>query len=154
MFSTDLGDGTDCNISKFADVRKLVDTPQGCATIQKDLTGLEKWADRNLIKFYKKKCHVLHPRRSNCMHQYVLGADWLEGSFAEKNLLILVDKLNMGQQFALVAKVATIILCCIGKSIASRSSEVILSLYVALIRCIWSAGPRSGIPGAREIGAH
>ena len=134
VFSNDLDDGTDCIISKFADDAKLIDTPEGCASIQRDLTGLEKWADRNLIKFNKEKCRVLRPRRSNSVHQYMLGTDWLESSFAEKNLRILLDKLNMGQQCALVVKKATVILCCTGKSIASRSREAVLPLYSVLER--------------------
>ncbi|KAK4822538.1 hypothetical protein QYF61_015544 [Mycteria americana] len=66
----------------------------------RDLTGLEKWADRNLIKFNKGECHVLHPRRSNSMHQYMLGAEQLESTIAEKNLQILVNKLNTDHQYA------------------------------------------------------
>ncbi|KAK4816507.1 hypothetical protein QYF61_017607 [Mycteria americana] len=45
------------------------------------------------------------------MHQYMLVADWLESSFAEKALGVLVDTiLNMSQQRALVAKRANAIL--------------------------------------------
>lgn len=65
------------------------------------------------------------------MHQYMLGADRLESSFAEKNMGILADKLNLSQQCAFVANKATIILCCIGKS---RSKERVLSLYSVLVR--------------------
>lgn len=40
----------------------------------------------NLIKFNKGKYEVLHLWRYNPIHQYKLGADWLETSFAEKDL--------------------------------------------------------------------
>jgi len=40
----------------------------------------------------------------------------------------------MSQQYALVAKKASAILGCVKKSMASRSSEVILPLYSALGR--------------------
>jgi len=73
MLSNDLDDGTDYIISNFADDTKLADTPEACATIQRDLIGLEKWADRNLIKFNMGKYHVLHLRRSSSLHQYMLG---------------------------------------------------------------------------------
>ncbi|GAB0183370.1 hypothetical protein GRJ2_000802300 [Grus japonensis] len=68
-------------------------------------------------------------------HQYRLGVDLLRSSSAEKDLEVLVDnKLSMSQQCALVAKKASGILRWIKKSIASRSREVVLPLYSALVR--------------------
>lgn len=54
IFSYDLDDRTACTLNKFADNAKLggvVDTPDDCAAVQRDLETLEKWADRDLIKF-------------------------------------------------------------------------------------------------------
>ena len=74
-------------------------------------------------------------RFNNCMHQYRLGYDLLKRSSAEKDLGILVDnRLAMSQQCAFVAKRASGVLWCIKKSVASRSREVILPLYSALVR--------------------
>jgi len=96
-----------------------------------DLDRLEKWADRNMMKFNKGKCKVLHPRRNNPMHQYVLRAKHLESSMAENDLQPLVDT-KLSQHCAPVAKAANGILGCIRRSFASRSRQVILPLCSAL----------------------
>jgi len=62
-------------------------------------------------------------------------ADLLERSSVERDLAVLVDnKSTMSQQCALVAKKANGILGCIRKSVASRSRDVLLPLYSALVR--------------------
>ena len=95
--------------------------PEGCAAIQRDLDRLKKWADRNLMKFNKGKCKVLHLGRNNPMHQCMLGATQLESSCKEKDLGVLVDtRLNMSQQCALAAKKMNGIFSFIRQSIASR----------------------------------
>jgi len=78
FFINDLGEELECTLSKFADDTKLggvADTPEGCAAIQCDLDMLESWKQRNLMKYSKGKCRVLHLGRNNPMHQYRLGAD-------------------------------------------------------------------------------
>ncbi|KAK4815937.1 hypothetical protein QYF61_010194 [Mycteria americana] len=153
---------------KFADDTKLggvADRPEDHAAIQRDLNRLEKWADRNLMKFnkgkeYKRDMGILE-RVQGRATKMMKGLEHLSseerlrelGLFSlEKRRIgrilsswkaawqkrpwgVLVNtKLNMSQPCALVAKKANGTLGCISPSIASRSGEVILPLYSALVR--------------------
>lgn len=56
LFINDLDDGLGCALSKFAGDTRLGGVAyswKGQAAIQRDLDRLEKWADRDLVKFSK-----------------------------------------------------------------------------------------------------
>lgn len=154
FFINVLDEETEHTLSKFVDDTKLVrvaDTPEACATIQRDLDRLESWMERNLMRFSKGKCSILHLGRTSPRHEYRLGAYLLESSSVERDLRVMVDnKLTVSQQCALVARKVNGILTCIKKSMDSMSRKS----YPFPLLNSGEATPgvcSSGLPSTREM---
>lgn len=106
---------------------------------------------QNPMKFNTGKREVLPWGRNDPRHQ-----DRLKLNFAEKDMKVLEDnKLPMSQQCALAVKKkkrVTSLLGCITQSVSSRSREVILSFYAALLRPIRIAVSSAASPLQERCG--
>jgi len=139
-------------INKFADDTKLSgniklpDRLEEKDARQRHLDSIERWAHANLMKFNKAKCKVLHLGQDNPKHKYRLDRELLKSS---PDLGLLVDeRLSMSWQCTPSAQKANHILGHTKRSVTSRSREVILPLYSALMRlyleyCIQFWGPQN-----------
>ncbi|TRZ09454.1 hypothetical protein HGM15179_017652 [Zosterops borbonicus] len=124
-----------CGLDEQCELGAVANTPGDWAALQKGLGRVERWAERNCVKFNKGKCRVLHLGKNNPGHHNRLGADQLGSSSVGKDLRALVDiNLSMSQQCVLVANKANSILGCLRKSTDIWSREVILPLYSTLVK--------------------
>lgn len=104
-----------------------------------------------------KNCSVLHLGRKSPMHQYSLGNDCLESSFAEKALQSWwTANWLWRQHYAFMAKAVNSILGCIMKSVTSRSGDV--RWFFPFLQHFWhhiqSGVPSSGLPSTRKTSTH
>jgi len=83
----------------------------------------------------KAKWKILHLSHDNPCYQYKLRDKRIEHSPAIKDLEVQVDgMLDISHQCTLMAQNENCMLGCTRRRVASRSREVILSLYPALDR--------------------
>jgi hypothetical protein len=87
------------------------------------------------MTFNVDKCVVMHVVYNNKHNSYKLGSNELKSSDKEKDLGITVDStLKFSEQCSVAVKSANRILGLIKRTINSRSKEIIIKLYKALVR--------------------
>lgn len=124
IFIDDLGDMTECSFSTFADDNNW----KMWLMYQRDLEKVEKYAERNLMKFNKEKCIVLPVKMNNTMHQYMLGASQLESNSAKQELGALVDNkltMNLGCIRKITSMLREVTLCLCTKSVKPHEESCV-----------------------------
>ena len=94
FFISDLDDGVNCNLFKFADDTKIwgeVSMLVGMERLQQDLDRLQEWADKNRMCFNTD----LHLGSRNQQHTYRMGNSLLERTEAERDPGVIDSKMNM-----------------------------------------------------------
>ena len=103
-----------------------------------DLNEIFKWAKSSLMKFNLTKCHTrtLTGRTKQSERNYTLyGGKQLSKVESEKDLGVIVDsRLQYREHIAKKTKVANSIVAIIRKSFVNLTSEILTTLYKALVR--------------------
>lgn len=99
IFINDLGDEPDCTFTKFAGdkkLRRVADTAEGCAAIQRrDIWTWWRMDQQDLMKLDKGKCKVLYLGRNNLIHQYRMGPVGWKAALQKRSWLLVDKKLTM-----------------------------------------------------------
>lgn len=99
----------------------------------RDLDRLYQWAKDDCMRLNKAKCWVLHFSLSRPVQCYRLGKEWVKSCSAKRDLGVLTES-RLSVSCAQLARKANGILAWTKNSVATRMREVIVLLYLALLR--------------------
>jgi len=138
IYINDLETGISSDISKFADdtkIGRLVKHTDDARMLQEDLNRLHDWAEKWEMQFNVNKCSIMSVGKGNRPVDYTLNDTTLGRSFSARDLGVQVSSdLRPREQCVIARNKANKILGFIGRCVTNRSSEVILRLYLALVR--------------------
>ncbi len=138
IYNNDVDSGISSEISKFADntkVGRVIRTDQDASELQGDLDRLYDWARKWQMEFNVGKCSILSVGRNNPFHNYSLNAIPIDRSNCERDLGVLVSSDIRPRNQCIPAKNrANRVLGFITRSVSNRSADIILKLYLTLVR--------------------
>ena len=138
IYINDLDSGISSDVSKFADdtkIGRVIKSDTDVIALQTDLDKMNEWSNIWQMKFNINKCKVLNVGRGNPHNKYTLNQEELESSEYEKDLGVIINSdLRLRKQCLEARNKANRVLGFIFRSVKSRSPEVILKLYLALVR--------------------
>ena len=125
----------------FADDTKIlrsVTCRDDALALQSDITILEEWSSKWLLKFNPKKCHALSLGKfENTMYtmRYEIYSAEMEHVFEEKDLGVTIDsQLTFEEHIAAKVRVANAMVGLIRRSFSYLSCYLFRKLYLALVR--------------------
>ena len=138
IYINDLEIGVSSDVSKFADDTKIgrqVKNMEDARKLQEDLNRLYNWSQKWDMQFNVSKCSVMSVGKGNMPVDYTLNGTALGRSYSARDLGVQVSSdLCPREQCVIARNKANKILGFISRSVTNRSSEVILRLYLALVR--------------------
>lgn len=145
FFTNLLCSGMDRTLMKLmddAELEKAVSLLEGRMGHSSGLARSFQMANKDLMKFSKGKCNILHLGCRNPRHKYGPGIHRIKNTFAERHWW--ANSWTDIWSFS-CSKETNRILVCISKSKASRLRVAIIPLYLTLTRpylecCVW-VGP-------------
>ena len=139
LYINDLPKDIISDIYLFADDTKIftqVTNMEDAAKLQDDLTKLQEWSDRWLLKFHPGKCKVVDiGMRDRISYNYYLDNTELEHSEVEKDLGVHIDnRLKFDTHMGTKINKANNVLGAIRRSFSYLDNTVLLRLYTSLVR--------------------
>ncbi len=138
IYINDIDVGLNNFISKFADDTKIgnsIITEHFRMSLQEDLRKISEWSQRWEIPFNVNKCHILQVRTRNQKTDYKVNGTKLESVHCVKDLGVKIAcNLISSQQCTDPAGKTNRMLSFINRSFSFKTKDVILPLYISLVR--------------------
>jgi hypothetical protein len=138
IYINDIDVGLNNFISKFADDTKIgnsIITDHDRISLQEDLNKISEWSHRWEMPFNVNKCHILQVGTRNQKFNYEMSGVKLESVHCIKDLgVTIASSLKFSQQCKDAAGKANRMLGFINRSFSFKNKDVILPLYISLVR--------------------
>ena len=168
-FINDLPSVTQCPNKIFADdtkAHKGIHKHEDSEILQTAINSMVKWSIKWQLGFNGEKCVMLHLGKNNPNHKYTIMQDNniidLKVTTCEKDLGVFIDPLlTYNDHMTKQVKKARGVAAMIFKSIISRSSDILIPLFTALVRpnieyanVIWSPYKKKDISFIEKVQKH
>ena len=138
IYINDIDVGLNNLISKFADDTKIgnsIITDHDRISLQEDLNKISEWSQRWEMPFNVNKCHILQIGTRNHKFNYEMNGVKLESVQCIKDLGVsIASSLKFSQQCKDAAGKANRMLGFINRNFSFKNKDVILPLYISLVR--------------------